>query len=544
MFNRRLIYSSAIIYSLLAIYAAYFKYFPVIISPLISNLLIMGTISLILGILILNSFWLRSNFELYIILPQYLLFAFITRALPILRFTYQPLSDPYYYFIATLNIANHGTLEPVLSWWYEQVLQQLTWPNLHLIGSFLMSTTGVQSIDLLRYIGPAVGVIFFLGVFIFAKEITSNNAVALIAGLFASIGDTVLFYQSEYHPQGWAFAYFVFLVYLFVRCGMKPNSSNGLMLIISSIAFGLSHHFSNVLIILFIVIYVSLYLPLKAFLLKIFNPNWKLKAHMKLSCITILILIIAIFNHIFTYPNFIKTLKFSLEAEEVMPSGSLIAVGTAIPLEATVLNSVKYILLFLALISIIYIIYTLDFKEFICSVALLTIVLLGIVGTFISFIPVDRLLGFYIPFASVFAALTLYRIYTVWFQKCDIRIRKFFVLIVSLLILLAGPLNFFAPGLILHDSPRDSYYWHSNDFSAFASFGVPGCWIKVHVSNESSFSSYPGTYMIAYFYGGIPLANTQNGSYLIYTIKEKIPETVAEGQVYSSGRFGIGIASF
>ena len=66
-----------------------------------------------------------------------------------------------------------------------------------------------------------------------------------------------------------------------------------------------------------------------------------------------------------------------------------------------------------------------------------------------------RLLGFYILFASVFAALTLYRIYTVWFQKCDIRIKNFSSYCIPSYSA-CWSLELFAPGLILHDSPRDS----------------------------------------------------------------------------------------
>jgi len=330
-FNRNIVLSSIIAYLLLSFYPVYFKVFPVIASSVFSNFLIIAVLIIILGILIIEPFLLKTTNELYLVLPQYILFAFITRALPTLRFTYQPLSDPYYYFICTLNVVNYGTLDPVLSWWYGIIQQQLIWPNLHLIGSFLMDLTGIHSIELLRYVLPMTGIFFFLGVFLLAKEVTGNTKIALLAGLFSATGDTVLFYQSEYHPQGLAFVYFVFLTAMMIRYYSRPKLVNGALMFTYVIAFSFSHHFSSMFISLlsmFIIIYIILFDKRfsKWFALK------KIKSFELFLIPWIFIAITALYNHIFNYQVFLTIIRESLD-KKWSPSEVLLATGPGVPLQ-------------------------------------------------------------------------------------------------------------------------------------------------------------------------------------------------------------------
>jgi len=551
--NRNILFSSIIAYFLLALYATYFKFFPIIISPFFSNLIIILIIILILSTLVFESFQLQTDADLYIILPQYLFFAFVTRAIPTLRFAYQPLSDPYYYFIPTLNITNYGTLDPVLSWWYGLLQQQLTWPNLHFIGSFLMDLTGIHSIDLLRYVPPIMGIFFFLGVFLLAKEVTASPGISLLAGLLAVTGDTVLFYQSEYHPQGVAFVYFIFLIVLMIRYFAKPNLLNGSLMFMYAIIFSFSHHFSSLFLgLLSFFIILSLGLFYNTF------SNWfqfqKSKQFNFILTPWIFIAITMFFSHIFTYPAFMQIINKSVD-QSIRPVGTLITMSHRVPLQITILNSTKYLLLFLAIISVIYIYKSRDKKEFFCFILFISILISGAVGTFVVFIPVDRLIGFYIPFTALFAALTLFRFHREWFIGWRTTIKEVLIIGVALIILLAGPLNFFPPSLIFHDSPKDPYYWHSNDLSGFSTYGVPGEWMKEFVSPKSIFSAYGDTFMIPYFYGSIPTTqgvSTAKSTDTIYSIyhtdfmnQQSLywPGTkiAPVDQIYTIGMYGISV---
>lgn len=552
--NRDLILSSIIAYFLLAFYAVYFKFFPIIISPAISNLLLIGLLIILLGILVIQPFQLKTTIDFYCVLPQYLIFAFVTRAIPTLRLTFQPLSDPYYYSISTLNIADYGTLQPVLSWWYSLTQQQLTWPDLQLIGSFLMNLTNIHSIEILRYLLPASGMIFFLGVFLLTREITGNVTVALLAGLFASTSDAVLFYQSEYHPQGMAFVYFVFLMVLIIRYFSTPSVLNGSLMMVYALVFSLSHHFSSVIFGLLSVFILLAFWIFQRYFSHYFEFNDSKQFNFFLLP-WIIIALLMFFSHIFNYPSFLKvvgeTMRYKLE-----PTGAFITYGSVVPEQVTILNSTKYILLALALISILYIYKSKNKKEFFCFIILMGVLISGASGTFIAFIPVDRLIGFYVPFAALFAALTLHRFNNDWFTGWNAKTKKFLIIVVSLIILLAGPLNFFAPALIFHDSPKDPYYWYSNDFSGFSTYGVPGDWINAYVPQGLQFSSYNNTFMIPYFFGQIPatygLSHVKPVSGTDYSISnmefmkqqsrdKSYSEISATGMVYSSGVYGIGI---
>jgi len=537
----------------------YFKFFPVIISPIISDLLILGLLIILLGILVIQPFQLKTTFELYCILPQYLLFAFIIRAIPVLRLPYQPLADPYYYFISTLNVTDYGTLQPILTWWYGLVQQQLTWPDLHLIGAFIMNITGNQSIEILRYVLPVMGVFFFLGVFLLTKEITNNINIALLAGLFASTSDSVLFYQSEYHPQGIAYLYFVFLFVLIIRYFSVPSLLNGSLMIVYALIYSISHHFSSILLGLMSIFFVLAFWIFQRYS----SPYFKFNDSGKFDFFLhpwILIAILMITNHIFRYPEFLRVVSDAMRYQ-IKPTATLVSYGSTVPIQQTILNSTKYLLLALAIISIIYIYRSKNKKEFFSFVIFIGVFICGIIGTFIAFVPVDRLIGFYVPFAALFAALTLFRFRNIWFTGLGMKIKYLLILVVSIMILIAGPLNFFAPGLIFHDSPKNSYYWNSDDFSGYSTYGIPGYWINSYISKSSTFfasgsSNTDFNYMIPYFYGHLPENNifssdTYSGIntdyYIVNSEFDKNIEIhlfkkniLLKNQIYTSGIFQIG----
>lgn len=554
--NRKILLYSIFGYFCLIVYAYYFKFFPTLISPIISNFFILGLLIIILSLLVIQPFQLKSSIDLYCILPQYVIFTFITRAISTLRLPYQPLSDPYYYFITTLNIADYGTLEPVLSWWYSLIPQQLTWPDLHIIGSVLMNLTGIHSLDLLRYVLPVTGIFFFLGVFLLTIKITNNATIGLLAGLFASTSDTVLFYQSEYHPQGIAFIYFVFFIILIIQYFSKPTLINGSLMIIYVITFSLSHHFSSIFFGLLSIFILIVLLIFQNYFSRYFQFNTSTQFNFLFQP-WIIIIILMFFSHIFKYPAFL-TLASNVIMNELKPPGTLITYGSDIPIQVTILNSTKYILIALALVSILYIYKSKNKKEFFCFVILMGILMSGIIGTFVAFIPVDRLIGFYIPFAALFGALTLSRFHDIWFPKWNIIIKNYIIVIISLLILIAGPLNFFAPALIFHDSAKNSYYWHSNDFSGFSFYGTPGIWIQEYIPENSKFLSIGDTFMIPYFYGQIPstisslrINSIKDNYYSIFSMdimKEKNQikpnlKLIKNNFIYTIGEYNIGINS-
>jgi hypothetical protein len=552
--TKNLVFCPVIAFLLLSLYALYIRFFPLIISPFVSNLIIIGILAALFLILAGESFLVRTPRDLAMVLPQYLLFVFLTRAIPAVRLAYQPLVDPYYYFICAFNVDTAGTLSPVYSWWYDVVKQQLTWPALQIIATFLMNLTGIHSVDFLRLVPPLLGIVFFMGVFLLAREITRNNGIALLAGLFATSGDTVLFYQSEFHPQGLAFVLFVFLVFSIIRHFSNPSPVNGFLLVIFSLVFAFSHHFSTLFLGLFSLFMISVLCVMQK--LSWFDMKNHDSSNFSRQLIPWIILAFVMFiNHLYQYSAFLEVSRMSI-MYLLHPAGYLIAMDTHIPVTVTILNAVKYLLLFLAVMSLFCLYTTRKKNQVLAFIILAGLVIFGIAGTFIAFLPVDRIIGFYIPFAATFAALTLFAFRRRWFPSWNPAVKTGLVLFVSLIILIAGPFNFFGPGILLHDVPKNSYYWHSGDYSDFSSFGIPGKWIQGAVVKDSGFLSFGSvnagyTFMIPYYYGEIARTypepasgNPARADYFIYNrnyVTNNVLHAVAlKNEIYTSGRFVIG----
>ena len=206
---------------------------------------------IIYGILISNN----SN-EIYLFFIPSMIFAFVVRSIPNLVMSIQPLHDSYFYYTCSLNIIETGTITPFLTSWYSDINEQLQWPLMHILNASLFYMTNINLTLLLKFQEPFMGVIFFLGVFILAKVTTKNTKIAIIAALIATFTDSVIFYQAEYHPQGFAFVLFAFLLYAFIKSRIINKMSFRILTLIFALSFILSHHFSSIFLGLLCISYI------------------------------------------------------------------------------------------------------------------------------------------------------------------------------------------------------------------------------------------------------------------------------------------------
>ena len=222
---------------------------------------------------------------------------------------------------------------------------------------------------------------------------------------------------SQYHPQGLHFVYFVFLLVFVIRYFSKPRLQNRSLMIVYALVFSLSHHFSSVffgLLSIFILVVFWIFQ-------RYFSRYFEFEDSRKINFLLfpwILIALLMFFSHIFNYTAFLKVVS-NMMRYQFEPIGTLIAYGSFVPQQVTILNSTKYLLLILAIISIFYIYKSKNKKEFFCLILFIGILISGVIDTFIAFIPVDRLIGFYIPFAALFAALTLFRFHNDSFYRME-----------------------------------------------------------------------------------------------------------------------------
>lgn len=174
-----------------------------------------------------------------------LIVGFLLRCISVLVLPYPPLFDGYFYFTTLLNIVEGNTLEPVYRLWYGGTRQQLNWPILQLITAQMHVWTGTSVEELFRFLPPAIGSLTFVIVSLVAFKALPDWRFASLAGLLGSTGDLVLYYQNEYHPQGLAVVYFMFLLLMLMYAGQIQRLGARLILLIVVATFAFSHHGSS-----------------------------------------------------------------------------------------------------------------------------------------------------------------------------------------------------------------------------------------------------------------------------------------------------------
>lgn len=503
MASKRLKVITIFTYLLLALLAIYFKYFPTIINTATTNFFIIMLVFTLTLLLVYGAFLIKKTNDIYFLLPQSLIFTFIARAVPNLRLSYPPLHDPYYHFVCTLNVIEYGTLRPILGWWYSGVDTQLHWPDMHLITTALVETTNIDAMQFFRFQEAFMGMIFFLAVFLLTKTVTNNNGVALLAGLFASISDVTIFYQSEYHPQGISFVYFVLLLYAFAKSRQVIDVSYRYLSLIFATVFVLSHYFSPLFIALIFSSYITVMLMTRIF--SSFNVIWNKYGNMfedvTLDYAYFLIVIIASLSyHFFVYYGPLKT--FIGMASGPALEGHLISIGqTNVPLLTSILASSKWGLFVLAIISILLIFKTKNTNEFRLGVITVCIIFAGIVGNYVVASPLDRIIGFYVPFAAIFASFTLHRFKDEWFRGIHENRKVIVAVLIASIIMTAGFFNSQTPAYFFKDSGVDTFYWYSNRLPSMDEYKVAGEWYNIYISNDSMIGVEWDTRTIPFFYG-------------------------------------------
>ncbi len=500
--NKKLLVVAIITNLLLVLIAIYFKCFPTIISSQISNIFIFSLVFLLIFLLVYGAFLIQTKIDAFLLLPQSLFITFIARAIPNLRLSYPPLDDPYFYFGSTQNILQFGTLEPVLGWWYFGTDSMLHWPLMHLFSTFLINIPNLNSSQVFRFQEPFIGTIFFLFMFIFTREITENYGVALVSGLFASLSDIIIFYQAEYHSQGFAFFTTMLVMYAFVK-SRKYTSRVGYryLLILTIIAFCLSHYFVPLFLSILFITYLIFLLSIEIFNLFIIKKSLlKISTNIKNDHNFLLIVILfSLSYHFLVYTSFLDSLMSLMSHSEVLNAPLVSTVESRVPLFTSVLSAFKWGLFLLALVSILQVLVTKNPNEIRLSILIVCTLFAGIFGNYFIPMPLDRIIGFFILFASVFASLTLFRLRKNNFLAAKKGIFLLFVLFASL-ILLAGFFNSQTPAYFFKDSNIDSYYYYSNRLPSMSQYKYAGDWIGYYTPNNSIYSSKYYSYMAIFYF--------------------------------------------
>lgn len=506
--NKRLQVIAVLAALLLVPLAYYFKYFPVIINSTITNLLVFTLVFAEILLFVYGAFMLRSQVDSLFLLPQMLILVFIVRAIPNLRLLYPPLHDPYYHYACTLNILDYGTLDPVLGWWYGGLGRQLHWPDMHLLTTALSNIANIDFMQLFRYQEPLMGAIFFLAVFILAEQVTDNHAVAVISSLFASLGDTVIFYQSEYHPQGFSMVLFVFILYFLFTLNAGKKIAFRCLFLICCLSFSLSHYFTPLFIALIFAMYLVLsltlqYLPLlvsgesrvKSFLDGL-TPGHQSDTYLILSAA-----LFALAYHIVFYDSAFNEFISLADAKPAL-SASLISLNQPeFPLIFSVLSCAKWGLFLLATVSVVWIYWSRSSQELRLGILLVCLIFAGAVSNYLVASPLDRIIAYYTPIAAIFGALTVFRVRDLWLMHRSKIGKGVTIAVFASLLMTAGVFNSQSPAYFFQDSEASTYYWYSNVLPKMEMYKPAGEWSGAHVPVDSYIEVEFDTRVFPFYYG-------------------------------------------
>jgi hypothetical protein len=507
--NKQIVLILSLGYVLTGLMIAYFYFSPTLINSLFSDILIVLGVLLLFSSFIYASIKAKGSGEVALVLLGIILLSILARSIPHLRLSYPPLVDPYYYAISTLNIIDYGTLQPVLGEWYSGISSHLHWPVMQLLTAGVVEITGIDSMWLFRFQEPLLGGMFALAVFALAKEATKHNGIALLSALFASASDVVIFYQSEYHPQGFAVIFFVLFLCTYLISRTASRRGYRVLALVCLAIFLFSHHFSSLFVALLAISFIGL-----VYLVSSLSPRAgrlsqvarEMRADYTLWAI---VAIAGLSYHFLVYAATVRGFLGGFIEVPTEPGAELLVVGTDVPMLATLLNSAKWGILLLAVFAIIRVIRNPQPREFRLLVLLACILIAGFVANYILWGPVDRMIVFYAPLVSIFAAMTVHKLFTLnRFSLRQTQVIKAATLLIVGLLLVAGFANgSHIPALYFKSSQVNSYYWYSNQLPKMDEYKVAGEWTGRYIPSNLRIGT--GSYIrkVPFFFGKRSLDN-------------------------------------
>lgn len=508
--NTRLKEIAVLIYLLVIPLVLYFKYFPTIVNSSITNALVLALVSSLAALLVYGSFLIKKSLDVYLLLPQTLMIAFVVRAIPSLRLSDTTLEDSYFHLVTTTSILNFGVTNNGLSWWYGNIQSQLHWPLMHLLTVTTALTSGIDMGLLWRFQEPFLGILFVLAAFILAKLVLKNDGMALLSALIALSVSGAIYYQSEYHPQGLAFIYFVFAAYVFLKLRETKNRLMFGAFLIFLAALVFCHPFSSlfiglfaisIILISFALMHAPLVRPESKKLLKELSGDY---------LIWLLIGVSALAYQVLGYFSFASGL-----IEIAASAGThleLLNTGPTVPVLYTVLTAPQYILLLLAGVSLVLTVRTQSMTRVRCAVLAVAFIIVGSVGNYTGALPLDRTIGFYAAFGALFVAITVYSIKDQWFPSINKSLKTGLVIALICVPIVTGILGAQTPAYFFKDSGANTFYFSSNDLSSLNRENTTGTWIHQYVDQNARIAAEFDTLPAVFYYGVHPNYGDVNAS--------------------------------
>lgn len=445
---------------------------------------------------------------------QISLFAIFVRAIPVLRLYYQIFPDSHAYFIPAMNVVENKTLEfgPAMASWWD--LSRLTyWPFIHLVTGSAAQISSVDLMWFLRWQEPLLGGLFALTLFGVAKIVSGRNSVALISALIGSTGATVVFYQSEYHPQGLAVVLFGLFFYAYLKSRTFHSYAMRAIVMLFVAAFIFSHHFSSIFIAVLSAGFLALAMVIRFLPAKLGSTGKVAAALNEDYDLFILITVGSAFYHFMVRPavitEWLYALKVVAPGETPLFTSPASASSYDIPFIITFLTRMKWGILILAALYLIRMARRPQPQELRLFLFMVSILTAGIAGNYIVFGPIDRMIAFYSPIVAVFAALAVYMmsdtkrkfLSSFLVQKGLLAVVAFFVV--------ADILTAFSPAFFFQNSAPNPYMAFSNRPPIARQYVKAGEWLR-EFTGQPSFGTEYDTLTVVFFYARKNFSQSNN----------------------------------
>jgi len=391
----------------------YFKILKIFVSPTINDAVIICIFSSIIILLVPLIFSSNCRNRIFITLVLTSVFSIMVRLVTPIQSFSPWMSDGIYYFISTKNIIEYGTLTPMLDTYYPLSIAHLNWPIMEILSAMIVQIGNFSYNEIILFQGALLGFVFTLGCYILTYSVTKNSIISLIAALTASLGDMIIYFQMEYHPNGFAIILFVFFIYAYIksRNGKERTTKNMVLcMLIISLALIFSHHFFSLLLTIFALLFVSINVLFNIIVKKSIKVE-------RLYTPWIIIIILGLTINIIFYKYFIEILMGMMNSVE--PNGELLFNYNNNFIN--IINTSKWIILFISLPSCIYALFRGSEANRILLFILISIVFAGVISVFISGGDVTRLMLPYIPLISIYFSMTIYSIYNINIINIKIR---------------------------------------------------------------------------------------------------------------------------
>ena len=506
----RLIPHAIASYILLTLLILYYRFDSIIINPSISDVFVVGAFSCLVLLIVYCSLHISRLSEALVFMPLIISLVFFVRVLPNIVLDYPPLQDPYYYIICSHNVLTFGTIQSNVGWWYPQSSMELNWPVLHILTAQLSSITGLDLLFFLRFLMPFIGVIFFLGVFVFSYRLFKNYGASLLAGLITSLSASTIFYQSEFHPQGLALTFFVFILICFFYTRRQKSLPFVAISLVFVGAFTLSHHFSTLFLALICIAFIAIaILAGRLFLMKWFG--------FLLSDITFLLILVVAIIGFYAYSDPGLLVFFASWSFESGPVSSIASAQPVEPLITVLLNLTQWIPIAAVVIAAPFILFYKKVELIRALILLFIIFIVGGLSMVLFFMPTDRMLALSLPLIGAICSIILFVLIKgtasnrVLFRLIKRSTAKRVVLVVTIiaisLAMVAGIFGSQTPAYFFKTSEPNSYYWYDNTPPSAIDTAASGTWSSSHIVQNSTFGVTFSTWAIPFYYGNFPYYN-------------------------------------